>query len=86
MSTKDKPRSPLREPAFRQQYLSRTISQLGSALAPVAMAFGVLEATGSAAALGLVLAAFGVPQLVFMLAGGVDRAVGGGGIVGVGRR
>ena len=71
MSTKDKPRSPLREPAFRQQYFSRTISQLGSALAPVAMAFGVLEATGSAAALGLVLAAFGVPQLVFMLAGGV---------------
>jgi MFS family permease len=35
------------------------------------MAFGVLEATGSAAALGLVLAAFSVPQLVFMLAGGV---------------
>ncbi len=71
MSTKDIRRSPLREPAFRRQYLSRTISQLGSALTPVAMAFGVLEATGSAAALGLVLAAFSVPQLVFMLAGGV---------------
>jgi MFS family permease len=61
----------LREAAFRHQYISRTISQLGSALAPVAMAFGVLESTGSTAALGFVLAAFSVPQLVFMLAGGV---------------
>jgi MFS family permease len=61
----------LREAAFRRQYFARAISQTGGAVAPVALAFGVLAATGSPAALGIVLAAFSVPQLVFMLAGGV---------------
>jgi MFS family permease len=70
-STKDIRRSPLRAAAFRRQYFSRLISQTGGAVAPVALAFGVLAATGSAAALGIVLAAFSVPQLIFMLVGGV---------------
>ena len=52
---------------------------LGSAIAPVAIAFAVLDLTGSVAALGLVLAARSIPEVVFMLVGGViadrfDRA------------
>jgi MFS family permease len=40
-------------------------------MAPVAVAFAVLDLTGSAGALGLVLAARSIPQVAFMLAGGV---------------
>lgn len=43
----------------------------GTALAPVAMTFGVLNATGSATALSLVLAAYAVPELALMVVGGV---------------
>jgi MFS family permease len=43
----------------------------GSSLAPVALAFGVLQSTGSVAILGLVMAAYSVPMLVLMVAGGV---------------
>ena len=40
-------------------------------MAPIAIAFAVLDLTGSASDLGLVLAARMVPQLVFMVIGGV---------------
>jgi MFS family permease len=40
-------------------------------MAPVALAFAVLDATHSAGALGLILAARSVPMLVFLLVGGV---------------
>lgn len=40
-------------------------------MAPVAIAFAILELTGSASALGLVLAARMVPQVLFLLVGGV---------------
>ena len=40
-------------------------------MAPVALAFAILELTGSASALGGVLAARTVPQLIFLLIGGV---------------
>jgi MFS family permease len=63
--------SPLRHPPFRRLFLARVISMTGTALAPVALAFGVLAATDSAGALGLVLAAYSVPMLVFLLVGGV---------------
>jgi MFS family permease len=56
---------------FRLLFLARGISFFGSAIAPVAIAFAVLELTGSASDLGLVLAARMIPQLVFMLVGGV---------------
>jgi MFS family permease len=70
---------PLAEPRFRNLLAGRGISMLGSAIAPVAIAFAVLDLTGSAAALGLVLAARSIPEIVFMLVGGViadrfDRA------------
>jgi MFS family permease len=44
---------------------------VGNAIAPVALAFAVLELTGSKADLGYVLAARSVPQLVFLLFGGI---------------
>ena len=49
--------APLREREFRLLFAGRTISLLGSAIAPVALAFAVLDLTGSTTALGLVLAA-----------------------------
>jgi MFS family permease len=56
---------------FRLLFLARTTSFFGGAIAPVAIAFAVLDLTGSATDLGLVLAARLIPQLVFMLVGGV---------------
>jgi MFS family permease len=62
---------PLAEQRFRRLFLGRTISQAGSAIAPVAVAFAVLDLTGSAADLGYVLAARVAPQVLFVVAGGV---------------
>ncbi|MCM0622626.1 MFS transporter [Nocardioides bruguierae] len=61
----------LRHRPFLFQFSANGLSMIGTALTPVALALGVLEATGSAAKLGLVLAAYSVPQVVFLLAGGV---------------
>jgi predicted MFS family arabinose efflux permease len=62
----------LRERPFRLLFLGRTASLLGNAFAPVALAFAVLDdLDGSATALGLVLAAAWVPQIVFTLLGGI---------------
>jgi MFS family permease len=62
---------PLAEPQFRLLFLGEVVSFAGSAFAPIAMAFAVLELTGSASDLGLVLAAGWAPQIVFVLLGGV---------------
>jgi MFS family permease len=62
---------PLREREFRLLFLGRTISVAGTAIAPIALAFAVLDLTDSLSALGLVLAARMVPQIVFLLLGGV---------------
>jgi predicted MFS family arabinose efflux permease len=62
----------LEERDFRLLFAARTVSQLGSALAPVALAFAILDdLDGSATELGLVLAAAWTPSVVFMLVGGV---------------
>jgi MFS family permease len=63
--------SPLRDRTFRTFYLGRAVSMLGSAMAPIALAFGVLDISSSAAALGTVLAARSIPMAAFMLLGGV---------------
>jgi MFS family permease len=63
--------SPLRERDYLLLFLGRTVSLFGSALAPIALAFGVLEAGGSASDLGLVVGAGMVPTLVFLLVGGI---------------
>jgi MFS family permease len=63
--------SPLREAPFRWLATGRFVAMLGSAIAPVALAFAVLDLTGSASDLGLVLAARSLPLIVFVLIGGV---------------
>jgi len=63
---------PLRERPFRLLFLGRSISLLGGAFAPVALAFAVIDdLEGSASQLGLVLAAIWVPEIVFVLIGGI---------------
>jgi MFS family permease len=61
---------PLRHAAFRWYFAGTTVSQLGSSVAPVALAFAVLDLTGSVFDLGLVLAARSLPLVVFLLVGG----------------
>lgn len=63
--------APLRERNFRLYFSSRVVNLLGSLMAPVALAFAVLEISDSPAALGVVLAAHSIPMVVFLLAGGV---------------
>ncbi|MEO3874485.1 MFS transporter [Nonomuraea sp. B12E4] len=62
----------LRDRRFALLLTARTISVLGSAFAPVALAFGILNLPGATAStLSIVLTAESVPMIVFMLAGGV---------------
>jgi hypothetical protein len=48
---------PLGRPQFRLLFLGRTVSFFGNAMATVALAFAVLEVTGSKSDLGFVIAA-----------------------------
>jgi MFS family permease len=57
--------------SFRLLFAGQSISSLGDRLAPVALAFAVLDLTGSVTDLGVVLAAQTVPVVVFVLIGGV---------------
>lgn len=57
--------------AFRLLFLSRGASFLGNAIAPIALAFAVLDITGSATDLGLVVASRTIPQVFLVLFGGV---------------
>ena len=61
----------LREPAFRNLFVGQALSRLGDRIAPVALAFGVIQSGGSAADLGLVVAAGTIPFAAFALAAGV---------------
>ena len=63
--------APFRSAQFRLLFAGELISFLGTAVAPVALAFAVLDLTGSATDLGYVLAAGWLPQIVFILVGGV---------------
>ena len=69
----------LRDRPFRLLFLAQATSLLGDGMVSVALAFAVLELTGSAADLGIVLAARTAPLVVFLLVGGVwaDRLPGG---------
>lgn len=57
-------------------WTGRTVSWLGNAIAPIALAFAVLDLGGSAATLGLVVGARSVTHAVLVLIGGAlaDRA------------
>jgi len=61
----------LEEREFRLLWLGQATSALGSSLVPVALAFAVIDLTGSASALGLVLSAALVSRIVLLLVGGV---------------
>src|SRR5919106_3754951 len=61
----------LEERPFRLLFLGQSVSQLGDGMVGVALAFAVLDLTGSASDLGIVLAARTVPLVLFLLAGGV---------------
>ena len=58
-----------REHNFRMLFIGQTVSAFGNTLVPVALAFAVLDLTGSAADLGEVLSAEAAATVVFMLAG-----------------
>lgn len=62
---------PLGQRPFRLLFLGRTTSYIGNAFANVALAFAVLDLTGSKADLGYVLAARSLPLVIFLLVGGI---------------
>jgi hypothetical protein len=57
--------APLRHAPFRWFVAGRTISMLGGAVAPIALAFAVLDLTGSVRDLGLVVGARSMASVVF---------------------
>jgi MFS family permease len=62
----------LRQHTFRHVFLGRAVSLLGTAIAPIALAFAVLgQPGGSATKLGFVMASEAGAQVVFLLVGGV---------------
>ena len=61
----------LRHAPFRWLLAARTVSILGNAVAPIALAFAVLDLTGSPVDLGLVVAARSVANVAVLLFGGV---------------
>jgi MFS family permease len=62
---------PLLERDFRLLFLGRATATFGNAIAPVALVFAVLDITGSKTDIGLVLAARSLPQVLFLLVGGI---------------
>ncbi|MER7622544.1 MFS transporter [Streptomyces sp. NPDC126503] len=62
---------PLRTRSFRLLFAGRALSLLGDAAVPAALALAVLAATGSTAALALVLGCAMVPKLLLLPLGGV---------------
>ncbi|MFE7410487.1 MFS transporter [Streptomyces laurentii] len=62
---------PLRTRSFRLFFAGRSLSLLGDAVIPAALALAVVRATGSAGALALVLACSMVPKLLLLPLGGV---------------
>lgn len=66
-----KPTTPLRIPAFRRFVLAGLISATGSAMAPLALAYAVIDEGGGAGSLGVVLTTNTLPTIAFLLIGGV---------------
>ncbi len=63
--------APLRYAPFRYLAAGRIVTMLGSAIAPIALAFAVLDLTGSVTALGLVVGTRSLMNVLFLLFGGV---------------
>ncbi len=72
MPASSQTRELLADAPFAVLLAARTISMLGMAFAPVALAFGILALPGAdAGTLSIVLAAQTIPMVLFMLVGGV---------------
>jgi MFS transporter len=63
--------APLREREFRLLFCGQSISLIGDNLAPIALAFAILDDGGSATDVGVVYAANILARVAFMLVGGV---------------
>ncbi|WP_319459393.1 MFS transporter [Micromonospora sp. RTP1Z1] len=63
--------APLRYSAFRYLAAGRLVNMLGNGVAPIALAFAVLDLTGSVRDLGLVVGARSLMTVLFVLIGGV---------------
>lgn len=61
----------LGEPAYRRLWIGRTASLVGDGIAPIALAFAILDLTGSVTDLGIVLAAHSLVLIALVLVGGV---------------
>jgi MFS family permease len=61
----------LKEQNFRRFFIGQSTSLLGDGMVGVALAFAVLDLTGSPADLGYVLAARSIPLVAVLLVGGV---------------
>jgi MFS family permease len=61
----------LRHRDFRLLWLANSASSVGDRIVRVALALFVIELTGSATDVGIVLAAYSLPLIVFLLLGGV---------------
>ena len=61
---------PLQEQPFRLLFLGRTLSGVGDAIVPVAVAFAVLD-LGDATDLGIVLGCQSAARVIFLVVGGV---------------
>jgi predicted MFS family arabinose efflux permease len=62
---------PLRHPGFRWLTVGQAVNLAGSGVAPIALAFAVLDMTGSMGALGLVVGSASISNVAFVLLGGV---------------
>lgn len=65
------PRRAFHYAAFRHLFFARLLTVLGNGIAPIALAFAVLDIGGSAADLGIVVAARSLFNVAFLLLGGV---------------
>ncbi|CAN5769741.1 MFS transporter [soil metagenome] len=65
------PPHPLRQPSFLWFWLGQTVSILGDRVYSVALPFLLFELGGDAGQLGQLLATYMVPQVLFLLVGGV---------------
>ena len=74
--------APLRSRPFRYLVIGSTVSRLGNAIAPVALAFAVLDLTGSAPSLGIVVGARSLANVIFLLLGFVLGAEAVGFLIG----
>ncbi len=66
-----RPAGPLAHQPFRWLLAARTTSLLGNAIAPVALAFAVLDLTGRASDVGIVVASRSLTNVLLLLFGGV---------------